>query len=58
MHPALSPLGWWLISSGAELVDDAGDHIGDVSTDGIWLDGRDTDVVIGPSRVARRGCRR
>lgn len=48
MHPALSPLGWWLISSGAELVDDAGDPIGDVSTDGIWLDGRDTDVVIGP----------
>ncbi len=58
MDPALSSLGWWLISSGAELVDDAGDPIGDVSTDGIWLDGRDTDVVIGPPRVARRRCRR
>ena len=48
MHPALSPLGWWLISSGAELVDDTGVPVGEVSTDGIWLDGRDTDVLVGP----------
>ncbi len=48
MHPALSPLGWWLISSGAELIDDASDPVGEVGTDGIWLDGRDTDVLVGP----------
>ena len=48
MHPYLSPLGWWLIGDEVELVDQSGEALGALETDGLWLDGRDTDVVLGP----------
>jgi hypothetical protein len=47
-HPQLSPLGWWLIADDVELVDADGAVLGGLTTDGIWLDGADTDVVYGP----------
>ena len=48
MHPHLSPLGWWLIGDDVDLVDESGETVGSLDTDGIWLDDRDTDVVFGP----------
>ncbi len=48
MHPYLSPMGWWLIGDEVELVSETGEPLGVLETDGRWLDGRDTDVVIGP----------
>ena len=50
MHPAWSPLGWWLVADGADLVDASGDTIGRIETDGMWLgdDDPDVDVVVGP----------
>ncbi len=48
MHPYLSPLGWWLISDEVELLDQSGEQLGTLGTDGLWLEGRDTDVVLGP----------
>ena len=50
MHPAWAPLGWWLVTSGAELVDDDGQVIGQITSDGAWLsdDDPDVDVVLGP----------
>lgn len=48
MHPHLAVLGWWLIGGDVGLVDDAGGAIGTLTTDGLWLDDRDTDVVFGP----------
>jgi hypothetical protein len=50
MHPAWSPLGWWLVTSGADLVDANGDTIGQIETEGMWLgdDDPDVDVVVGP----------
>jgi hypothetical protein len=48
MHPDLSPLGWWLIDDDVELVDGDGQRLGVLETDGWMLDGRDTDVVLGP----------
>ena len=47
-HPYLSPLGWWLIGADVELVDESGQTLGLLETDGLLLDGRDTDVVLGP----------
>ena len=47
-HPALDAISWWLVECGADLVNDAGTVIGRVETDGLWLDGVDTDVVTGP----------
>lgn len=47
-HPHLTPLGWWLIGGDVALVDADGAVIGTIETDGLMLDGRDTDVVIGP----------
>jgi hypothetical protein len=49
MHPALSPIGWWLVGDGADLIDDADAVLGRLTTDGLWLDGVDTDVVCGPT---------
>jgi hypothetical protein len=49
MHPYLSPIGWWLVSGEVRLLDAAGISLGPLETDGIWLDGRDTDVVVGPA---------
>ena len=48
MHPHLDPLGWWLIGADVDLVDDAGHVVGPLETDGLMLEGRDTDVVLGP----------
>jgi hypothetical protein len=48
MHPELSALGWWLINDDVELVDGDGERLGVLETDGWMLDGRDTDVVLGP----------
>jgi hypothetical protein len=48
MHPDLSALGWWLIADDVELVDADGTSRGVLETDGWMLDGRDTDVVLGP----------
>lgn len=48
MNPSLSPIGWWLLRDGADLVDDAGEVIGRVETDSAWLDGVDADVLVGP----------
>ena len=45
MHPHLSPLGWWLIGDEVELLDQSGEAVGTLETDGLRLDGRDTDVV-------------
>jgi hypothetical protein len=50
MHPALSALGWWLINDDVELVDGEGAKLGVLVIDGWMLDGRDTDVVLGPDR--------
>ena len=47
-HPSLAPITWWLVGHGADLVDPSGKVIGRVKTDGLWLDGVDTDVVQGP----------
>ena len=47
-EPYLCPLSWWLVGDDVSLVDDAGDVIGPLETDGLMLDGRDTDVVFGP----------
>ena len=47
-HPQLSPLGWWLVEGGVDLVDQSGERLGALVTDGIWLDDVDTDVVFGP----------
>jgi hypothetical protein len=48
MHPYLTPMSWWLIRDDVQLVDDASQPIADLETDGVVLDGTDTDVVIGP----------
>jgi SEC-C motif len=48
MHPDLSPLGWWLIGDDVELVDAHGAPRAVLETDGWMLDGRDTDVILGP----------
>ena len=63
MHPELSALGWWLIGDDVELVDGDGQRLGVLETDGWMLDGRDTDVVLGPDGwldglVGRLGARR
>ena len=47
-HPQLSPLGWWLVEGDVELIDQSGEPLGPLVTDGIWLDDVDTDVVYGP----------
>ena len=47
-HPQLSPLGWWLVEGDVDLVDQSGERLGALVTDGIWLDDVDTDVVFGP----------
>lgn len=47
-HPHLSPLGWWLVGGDVDLVDQAGERLGALVSDGIWLDDVDTDVVFGP----------
>jgi SEC-C motif len=47
-QPFLTPLSWWLVGDDVSLVDDAGNVIGPLETDGLMLDGRDTDVVFGP----------
>jgi hypothetical protein len=48
MHPALTALGWWLTGDDVELVDASGERLGVLVTDGWMVDGRDTDVVLGP----------
>lgn len=50
MHPAWSPLGWWLVTTGADLVSNDGELIGQITIDGVWLsdDEPDVDVVVGP----------
>ena len=48
MYPDLSALGWWLIGDDVALVDGDGDRLGVLETDGWTLEGRDTDVVLGP----------
>lgn len=48
MHPELSALGWWLIGDDVALVDGDGQRLGVLKTEGWMLDGRDTDVVVGP----------
>jgi hypothetical protein len=47
-HPYLSPMSWWLVGNDVELVDDGGRSIAGLETDGVELDGFDTDVLIGP----------
>jgi SEC-C motif/Protein of unknown function (DUF2384) len=49
MHPALSAIGWWLVGDGADLVGTDDGVLGRLTTDGIWLDDVDTDVVCGPA---------
>lgn len=48
MHPGLDALGWWLVATDVDLVDDTGQRRGALETDGRMIDGCDTDVVIGP----------
>ena len=48
-HPSLTPLVWWLIEADVQLVGGDGRVLGALSTDGIALDGQDTDVVYGPA---------
>ena len=48
VHRHLSVMSWWLVADEVDLVDDAGLVLGPLTTDGIWLDGLDTDVVFGP----------
>lgn len=48
VHPSLTPLVWWLIDADVQLVDGDGRVLGPLFTDGLDLDGRDTDVVFGP----------
>lgn len=50
MHPSLSAVGWWLITSGADLVSGDGEVLGRITTDGAWIGDTepDVDVVIGP----------
>ena len=48
-HPNLSVMSWWLIGDDVPLVDAGGEVLGIVDTDGLMLDGRDTDVIIGPT---------
>ena len=47
-HPYLSPMSWWLVGDDVELVDEAGQSIAVLETDGVAVDGVDTDVLIGP----------
>ena len=47
--PSLTALAWWLIGADVELLDAAGSPLGVLQTDGWMLDGRDTDVVLGPT---------
>ena len=48
LHPYLSPLGWWLIQGDVELIGEDGQRQGLLETKGWLLDGRDTDVLLGP----------
>ena len=47
--PHLGPLSWWLIAGDVDMVDEAGRRIGLIETDGIMLDGADTDVILVPA---------
>jgi hypothetical protein len=47
-HPHLSPLTWWLLEDDVPLVDGAGQTLGTLEVDDEWLDGADTDVLLGP----------
>lgn len=44
----LEPLSWWLVGDEVPLLDAEGQAVATLETDGLWLDGADTDVVIGP----------
>ncbi|MET0663868.1 MAG: SEC-C metal-binding domain-containing protein [Ilumatobacteraceae bacterium] len=48
VHPYLDQLGWWLIGDEVEILDADGAVLGVHETEGLMLDGRDTDVVFGP----------
>ncbi len=48
MYPALAAIGWCLVGHDVELLDSTGARLGVLETDGWLLDGRDTDVVLGP----------
>ena len=47
-NPQLMPITWWLIGDALDFVDASGAVIGSVETDGIDVDGVDTDVVFLP----------
>jgi hypothetical protein len=46
--PDLSVMTWWLISDEVRLTGADGVDLGVLDTDGLLLDGRDTDVILGP----------
>ena len=48
VHPHLEAMGWWLIGDDVDLVSETGQRRGPLEVDAMWLDGRDTDVVLGP----------
>ena len=51
-HPWFDVFSWWLIGSddigGVELLDRSGEPLGRIDTDGLMIDGVDTDVIVGP----------
>lgn len=44
----LEPLSWWLVGTEVPIIGPDGDELGVHDTDGLLLDGVDTDVVTGP----------
>ncbi len=48
VHPYLDQLIWWLIGDDVDILDADGAVLGVHDTEGLMLDGRDTDVLFGP----------
>jgi hypothetical protein len=48
MEPHVEPLVWWLVGDDVDLVDDTGHVVGPLDTEGLMLDGIDTDALLGP----------
>ncbi len=48
MSPALDVIGWWIVDSPVDLYDESGELIGQVETEGRWIDETEIDIVVGP----------
>ncbi|MCU1398555.1 MAG: hypothetical protein JWN62_1664 [Acidimicrobiales bacterium] len=44
-EPHLGPFTWWLIAGDVDMIDESGQRIGPIETDGVMLGGVDTDVI-------------